>query len=61
MFELGAEVKGIEDLDTLSPEDLELVDYMMAVQNQEILDGIAEGFAEVKDILTALTVRFFCL
>ena len=58
MLEIGAQVKGIADMKKLSPEDIDLIDYMMAVNNEEILDAIGEGFAEVKDILAALTVRF---
>ena len=29
----------------------------MAVSNEEILDAIGEGIAEIKDILTVLMVR----
>ena len=58
MMELRAQVKGIADMDNLSPEDIELLDFMMDVNSDEILDAIGEGFAEIKDILAALTVRF---
>ena len=57
MLELGAQVKGIADMENLTPEDIDLMDYMMAVNNEEILDAIGEGIAEIKDILAALTVR----
>ena len=56
MLELGADMKGIADM---SPSDVELFEYMMSVHNEELLDAIGEGFAEVKDILAALTVRLF--
>ena len=58
MLMLGADVKGITDMENLSPSDVELFEYMMSVNNEEILDAMGEGFAEVKDILAALTVRF---
>ena len=58
MLELGAQVKGIADMENLSPEDIDLIDFMMAVNNEEILDTIGKGLAEIKDILAALTVRF---
>ena len=57
MLELGADMKGIADMENLSPSDVELFEYMMSVHNEELLDAIGEGFAEVKDILAALTVR----
>ena len=59
MLELGANMKGITDMDNLPPGDVELFEYMMSVHNEELLDAIGEGFAEVKDILAALTVRLF--
>ena len=58
MMELRAQLKGIADMDNLSPEDIELLDFMVDVNSDEILDAIGEGFAEIKDILAALTVRF---
>ena len=57
MLELGAQVKGIADLENLSADDNDLIDYMMAVNTEEILDAIGEGIAEIKDILAALMVR----
>ena len=57
MLELRAQVKGIADMENLSPEDIDLMEYMMAVNNEEILDAIGEGIAEIKDILAALMVR----
>ena len=57
MLELRAQVKEIADMENLSPEDIDLIEYMMAVNNEEILDAIGEGIAEIKDTLAALMVR----
>ena len=57
MLELGAEMKGLAEMEDLSPDDNALLAYMMDVKTEEILDAIGEGIAEIKDILAALTVR----
>ena len=57
MLELGEQVKGLTDMEDLSPDDKVLLEYMMDVKTEEILDAIGEGIAEIKDILAALMVR----
>ena len=58
MLELRDQLIGLDEMDDLSPDYIELMDFMMDVNSDEILDAIGEGFAEIKDILAALTVRF---
>ena len=50
-------MKGLAEMEDLSPDDNALLAYMMDVKTDEILDAIGEGIAEIKDVLAALTVR----
>ena len=50
-------MKGLAEMEDLSPDDNALLAYMMDVKTEEILDAVGEGIAEIKDILAALMVR----
>ena len=45
-------------MDDLSPDDMQLLDEMLALQDNDAFDRISESFQEIKDILAALTVSF---
>ena len=53
---LEAQVAGNHDFSDLSPDDLELLDEMLALQQADTLNKVSEQFTEIKDILSALTV-----
>lgn len=48
-------------MNNFEPADLEVIKMMNAADSEKILDGLGVGFAEVRDILAALSVRFIAL
>ena len=43
----------------LSPDDMELLDEMLALQQIDTFDRVSQQFTEIKDILAVLTVIFY--
>ena len=53
---LEAQVAGNHDFSDFTPDDLELLDEMLVLQQADTLDKVSKQFTEIKDILAALTV-----
>ena len=58
MVEAKVELSGVENVDDLSPEAMELLEFL-AASREQLQEGLAEGFADIKAALADLTVSLY--
>ena len=55
MLEAEVELAGVENVDDLSPEAMELLKFL-AASREQLQDDLAEGFSDINAVLAKLTV-----